>query len=163
MSVLRTESSENAESGIFKLHSKDELLGDLFEWLYNLTNLFDRKSREIEIATGFGRNHALAIKVISRSPSISVSALAKRMQVNTVTMVRVLDRLEKQGLVKRIRSLKDRRVVELRITEQANEIELILGNMTCDILKSCLAATDGGELQNIVAPLKDYMSHFETK
>lgn len=163
MSALTADGFVNNKTSVSHVNSKDELLGEVFEWLYKLTNAFDEKSREIEIATGLSKNHALAIKVISSFPSITVSALAKRMHVNPVAMVRILDRLEKQEFITRIRSLKDRRVVEISITEKANDIELMLGNMTHDILMCCLAATDDGDLLKKLVPLQNLTAHFEAE
>lgn len=163
MSAITADGSMNNTTTASYVHSNDKLLEEVFEWLYNITTAFDEKSRELEIATGLSKIHALAIKVISRSPSISVSVLAKRLNINSVAMVRILDRLEKQELITRVRSLKDRRVVEIRITEKANDIELMLGNMTHDILMCCLAATDDGDLLRKLVPLQNLTAHLETK
>ncbi|MDD2898357.1 MAG: MarR family transcriptional regulator [Desulfuromonadaceae bacterium] len=124
----------------------DKLLGEAFEWLHNLSHVFDGKSREIEKITGLSRVHALTIKVIHLSPSITVSELARRMRISSVSMVRILDRLEKQKLIKRIRSDKDRRVVELMVTDKATDIDVILKNMTLDILRCCLVGKGKNDL-----------------
>ncbi|MDD2732871.1 MAG: MarR family transcriptional regulator [Desulfuromonadaceae bacterium] len=162
MNVRTSASSVNNITSDSRMHSNSQSLEEVLEWLHNLSIVFDEQSREIEIATGLNKNHALAIKLISRFPSLSVSALAKRMHINSVSMVRILDHLEKHELITRIRSKKDRRVVEIRITEKANDIDLILGNMTHDILMRCLEATDDGDLLKKLTPLKNFTSHLET-
>lgn len=161
MSVLKTGKGADHVAGTFLTETNDEMIAGVVEWLHDLSSAFDEQSREINKATGISRNEVLAIKMVSRSPSITVSELAKCMQISSVTMVRILDRLEKKDLITRTRSSRDRRVVEIRITEKVNDIDLILGNMTHDILMRCLAARDDSDLLKKLAPLKDFTSHPE--
>lgn len=138
--------------------SDDETLGDVVEWLHDLACAFYEQSREINKVSGISRNELQIIKTISRSSSINVSELAKRMQMSSVTTVRTLDSLEKQGLITRNRSSKDRRVVELSITDKAKEIDSILGRITHEIMKCCLGASDDNDLMERLKPLQNLSS-----
>jgi DNA-binding MarR family transcriptional regulator len=51
-----------------------------------------------------------------------VSEIARRMYLHPATVVGILDRLEKQGLVIRIRSTEDRRVVKVELTGQGRAL-----------------------------------------
>ncbi len=161
MSVHTADGSVNNITGTSRVYPDEELLGEIFEWLHNLTHVFKEKSREIEKNTGLSRNLVMAMKVISTPHSSSVSGLAKRMHINSVTMVRILDRLEKLELITRIRSTKDRRVVEIRVTEKAGDLELMLNNMTHDILMSCFGAGDTSELMEKLATLQNLASRLD--
>jgi DNA-binding MarR family transcriptional regulator len=48
----------------------------------------------------------------------TVAELARWMQVDAGAMTRLLDRLEKKGLCKRVRSTEDRRVVQVELTRE---------------------------------------------
>ena len=48
----------------------------------------------------------------------TVAELARWLQVDAGAMTRLLDRLEKKGLCKRVRSTEDRRVVQVEITPE---------------------------------------------
>ena len=161
MKVLPNDVSEEKAISASPAESKDELVREIVDWLHNLSNVFDEQSREVEKVTGLNKNQALIIKIVSSLQPVSVSQLAKRMQLNSVTTVRILDRMEKLDLITRTRSDIDRRVVEIRITDKANDIDLLLGNITHDILKCCLGATDEVELIEKLKPLHKISSLFD--
>ena len=62
----------------------------------------------------------LAIKGLPKGKSPTVSALAERMQMNHNSMVGLVNRCEKRGLIQRTRSGDDRRQVTLAITRQGD-------------------------------------------
>lgn len=55
---------------------------------------------------------------IRNSGSATVAELARWLQVDAGAMTRLLDRLEKKGLCKRVRSTEDRRVVQVELTPE---------------------------------------------
>jgi len=55
---------------------------------------------------------------ISRGAAGTPFELAKLLGIDTGLMTRMLDKLEKQGLLARVRSVEDRRVVNLHLTEK---------------------------------------------
>ncbi len=67
---------------------------------------------------------------LSMGSASTVAELARECQLDAGGMTRLLDRLESKGLVHRVRSSEDRRVVNLELTEQgraaAREIPAIL-------------------------------------
>lgn len=73
-------------------------------------------SRQAERITGLTGSQLWAVKVIAESKSLKVSDLAKKMYLHPTTVVGILDRLEAQGMVQRIRSKTDRRVVDVALT-----------------------------------------------
>jgi MarR family transcriptional regulator for hemolysin len=69
---------------------------------------------------------ARALVQISRNPGINQSELAKILAIESPTMVRLLDGMEKQDLIQRGASAGDRRAKQLSLTETArNEVEQI--------------------------------------
>ncbi|MHB8121375.1 MAG: MarR family winged helix-turn-helix transcriptional regulator [Desulfuromonadaceae bacterium] len=146
------------EFSFSQLPLREEMVDDLFGCLNGLSNIIDEQSREIEKLTGLSRNQALTIRAVSRSPSSSVTELAKSMYLNPATMVRILDRLEEQGLIARIRSKEDRRVVKIGMTDKFNGIEMILRSITHDSLMHSLAATDDNELRDILGAVRKLSS-----
>lgn len=79
-------------------------------------------SKHAERLTGLTGPQLWAIKVIEESESIRVSDLAKRMYLHPTTVVGILDRLEAQELVQRIRSKTDRRVVDVKLTKLGEKL-----------------------------------------
>lgn len=64
----------------------------------------------------------LAIKGLPRDANPTISALAERMQLNHNSMVELVDRCERRGLLRRARSGSDRRQVELQITGEGESM-----------------------------------------
>lgn len=62
----------------------------------------------------------LAIKGLPKGKEPTVSTLAERMQMNHNSMVGLVNRCEKRGLIRRTRSGNDRRQVALTITQQGD-------------------------------------------
>lgn len=74
-------------------------------------------SKVVERETGLTGSQMWAIKVIGEASSIKPSELARRMYLHPATVVGLIDRLVKKGLVSRSRSEEDRRIVEICLTE----------------------------------------------
>jgi DNA-binding MarR family transcriptional regulator len=64
----------------------------------------------------------LAVKGLPVSRDATVGVLAERLQIQHHSAVELVDRLEVHGLLKRMRSRKDRRQVLLRLTSRGDEI-----------------------------------------
>jgi DNA-binding MarR family transcriptional regulator len=75
-------------------------------------------SKLIERETGLSGTQLWAMKVIAEAAAIKPSDLARRMYLHPATVVGLVDRLVRKGLVVRTRSERDRRIVELALTEQ---------------------------------------------
>lgn len=69
----------------------------------------------------------LAVKGLPRHEVPTISRLAERMQLNHNSMVELVDRCEERGLLKRVRSGKDRRQVTLAITPEGEAMLRRLG------------------------------------
>src|SRR5512140_2019720 len=91
----------------------------------NIRRLFqavNEYSKKAERETGLTGPQLWAIKVVAENAPIKVSELARRMYLHPATVVGILDRLEGHGLVTRTRSVEDRRVVEIELTEKGKNL-----------------------------------------
>jgi DNA-binding MarR family transcriptional regulator len=64
----------------------------------------------------------LAITGLPSPKHPTISTLAERMQMNHNSMVELVNRCEKSGLLKRARSSKDRRLVTLIVTSKGDKV-----------------------------------------
>jgi DNA-binding MarR family transcriptional regulator len=97
------------------------------EAVNNLRRLFqvvNKQSKNEASESGLSGPQLWAIKVLSDEVgnSITVSKLAQRMCLNSSTVVRILDSLEAKDLVKRERSVNDRRMVHISLTNEGRQI-----------------------------------------
>jgi len=60
----------------------------------------------------------MLIEILRRYGEMKISDLSKKMGLSNSTVSGIVDRLEKQGLIKRTRSNEDRRVIYVNVTDK---------------------------------------------
>jgi DNA-binding MarR family transcriptional regulator len=91
----------------------------LFRIIFKSAN---RHFHDIEKAAGIGGASLWALAEIAETDDLTVSGLAKAMSVHQSTASNLMDKLEASGYLIRTRSLEDRRVVHLSLTDQGREV-----------------------------------------
>ena len=84
--------------------------------------ILNEQSKKVEKETGLTGPGLWAIKTINERSPINVSDLASNLYLHPTTVIGIIDRLEKQNLVKRRRSKDDRRVVWIELTAKGNNL-----------------------------------------
>lgn len=69
----------------------------------------------------------------------TVAELARECELDTGAMTRLLDRLEAKGLCRRVRSLADRRVVNIELTDEGRAAAQRLPEILCQVQNEQLA------------------------
>ena len=77
----------------------------------------------------------------------TVAELARWLQVDAGAMTRLLDRLEKKGLCKRVRSTEDRRVVQVELTPDGVEAIKAVPAVLSEVMNAHLAGFSKTEWQ----------------
>ena len=91
----------------------------LFRIIFKSAN---RHFHEIEKTAGIGGASLWALAEIAETRDLTVSGLAKAMSVHQSTASNLIDKLETNGYVVRSRSVEDRRVVHLGLSERGREV-----------------------------------------
>ncbi|GHE88264.1 MarR family winged helix-turn-helix transcriptional regulator [Thalassotalea profundi] len=84
----------------------------------------DLHSKQLNKSSGLTGPQLLIMKEISQVSGVTASIIAKNINLSAATVTNILDRLEKRDLIKRVRSLTDKRRVELFLSE-AGEVCLV--------------------------------------
>ena len=79
----------------------------------------------------------------------SVAELARECQLDAGAMTRLLDRLEAKGLVERVRSSEDRRVVNLELTQAGREAAREIPAVLCKVQNAFLQGLSIDEWQQL--------------
>jgi DNA-binding MarR family transcriptional regulator len=79
----------------------------------------------------------------------TVAELARWLQVDAGAMTRLLDRLEKKGLCKRVRSTADRRVVQVELTAEGEAAIAEVPAVLADVMNAHLAGFSNSEWQTL--------------
>lgn len=106
-----------------------------------LRKRFEQRAREM----GLTRSQWQVLAHLSVNPGVQQSVLAEILEIEPITLCRILDRLEAASLIERRRHATDRRVWLLNVTEQAApliERMSIIGDLTrAEALSGVDAAT----------------------
>jgi DNA-binding MarR family transcriptional regulator len=84
----------------------------------------------------------------------TVAELARTLQSDPGAMTRALDRLEAKGLVARVRSSEDRRVVNLELTDAGRALADVVPAVLAEVLNLHLAGFDETEWRSLLAMLQ---------
>ena len=86
--------------------------------LRRITRAIDLQSKRLVKATGLTAPQLVVIDTLHKQGELSPSAIARAVSLSQATITSILDRLVQAGLVERIRSETDQRVVLARLTEK---------------------------------------------
>lgn len=84
----------------------------------------------------------------------SVAELARECQLDTGAMTRLLDRLEAKGLVARVRSSQDRRVVNIELTPEGRKAAQQIAPVLCGVQNAFLQGLSVQEWQQLKGLLR---------
>lgn len=122
-----------------------------------LRTLFDGLVRQRDLTL----SRARALLHLSRCPAINQTELANLLEVEGPTVVRLLDGMEKNGLIERSAIDGDRRAKQISLTpvarHQVEEIEEISGQIGRDVLREI----DPTELEIAIRVLRQMIRNME--
>jgi DNA-binding MarR family transcriptional regulator len=102
---------------------------------------FDERAREV----GATRAQWRTLTTLSRNEGLNQGALADLLEVEPITLCRMIDRLEESGLVERRRDPSDRRAWQLFLTAKSKPILDDLRGMADDLFDHMLSGLGDAE------------------
>lgn len=96
----------------------EQLAWEIGETAHALRRAFDRRAAEL----GVTRAQWRVLAHLGRGPGQRQVELADRMDIEPITLCRIVDRLEEGGLVERRRDPADRRAWQLYLTDKAEPL-----------------------------------------
>lgn len=113
-----------------------------------------RLARELRRETeqlGVTASQATLLWLVKRSPGLSLAELAAEERISPPALSGHIDRLERVGLIERVRSSEDRRRVGLRLTDEGARLLRRVRARRTTWLAERLAALDPAEVEAIDA------------
>jgi len=101
----------------------NELKHKVMSLIYETSDLLFKCEDAVNAEFGLSQQQfmvLLTIEVLS-NPLVKISDVARRLKRNPNSISMIIDRMEKGGLVERVRDLQDRRSVHLLLTEKGKE------------------------------------------
>ena len=135
------------------MSTKPETVSEILDNMRRVFQVVNEQSKKVERETGLTGPQLWAIKTIAQGAPIMVSEIARQMYLHPATVVGILDRLEKQDLVTRMRSQEDRRVVRVELTARGAALVKKAPEVAQGLLVSGLERLPITRLKNIAEGL----------
>lgn len=103
-----------------------------------LRSLFDARVKE----RGLTLSRARALFALSKRDGLNQRELADELGIETPTIVRLLDGMEKQGFIERRVEASDRRAKQIHMTRRGRDIADEIDKLACEIRKEVLGGVD---------------------
>jgi DNA-binding MarR family transcriptional regulator len=128
----------------------------MFALLHAAEGLQSRMEQAFEEIGLSSAKYFVLAKLAEEGCSLPLSELAARLSCVRSNMTQLIDRLEKDGLVRRVRDPKDRRVIRAELTETGAELAGLGAIKLADVERSfasTLAGIDKNALGNALSAL----------
>lgn len=117
----------------------------------------DRRLRPL----GYSRSRWMALLHVSRNDGISHRELAERLGIEAPTLVRLIDRMESEGLLKRCASETDRRVKHLHLSAAGRKEVQRIWTSAADLRQEILSGLSQAEIKKTLNTLQNIRAKLE--
>jgi MarR family transcriptional regulator, organic hydroperoxide resistance regulator len=134
---------------------KSAVVSEIIDNIRRVFQVVNEKSKRATRETGLTGPQLWALKTIGQVSPVRVSNLARLMYLHPATIVGMLNRLELQGLIKRVRTNDDRRAVNVELTNAGKKLVEKAPQVAQDLLVAGLEELPLVKLQEIAAGLEE--------
>ena len=121
----------------------EDLPFEIGETAHALRRAFDRRAA----ALGVTRAQWKVLFRLTRTPGLRQVELADLLDVEPITLSRIVDRLEEAGHVERVADPADRRAWRLQVTEKAKPLVAKLRDLGSEMVEDAFAGIDPREIE----------------
>jgi len=116
---------------------------EIGETAHSLRKAFDR----LAVGLGVTRAQWKVLFRLTRMPGLRQVELADMLELEPITLCRIIDRLEEAGLVERMRDPDDRRAWRLHVTTQAQPLIEKLQAIGAELVDQAFAGIDRQDIE----------------
>lgn len=127
---------------------------EIGETAHSLRKAFDR----LAVGLGVTRAQWKVLFKLTRTPGLRQVELADMLDLEPITLCRIVDRLEEAGYVDRVRDPADRRAWRLQVTEKAQPLMEKLTAVGAELVDEAFAGIDPQEIEitrNVLARVRE--------
>ncbi len=108
------------------------------------------------MAAGFGLTgpQLTVLKLLESFPDLSLSSLSERIRAQNSTVSGIIDRMERESLVKRERSPQDRRVTFIRLTEKGQKVARQIKVEPMEVFRGAMGSLTREEMRDLLRLLR---------
>ena len=90
------------------------------------------------------------IKLLETFDNLSLSTLSERIRAQNSTVTGIIDRMEREALVRRERSTEDRRVVHIKLTDKGQKLAQKIQVEPMEIFRGALMSLSQADLKDLL-------------
>jgi DNA-binding MarR family transcriptional regulator len=133
-------------------------VGEMVQKLVRVFQLFERDQIKVH---GFTSSQCYSLIEILKSGGLTMNELSDKMNLDTSTMTRVIDKLVRDKLIKRDRDENDRRIVIVTLTELGQEAALNLSTTVNEYYKKIISNIPMGKTEEVLNAVSILLKAFE--
>jgi DNA-binding MarR family transcriptional regulator len=142
------------------MRDKKPIISNIIDNLRRVFQILNEQSKKVERETGLTGPQLWAIKTINERSPINISDLANKLYLHPISVIGIVDLLEKQDLVKRRPSKDDYRVVWIELTAKGNDLVKSAPEVAQGLLVSGLEEISANNLIEIDRSMKHLVKIF---
>lgn len=123
----------------------DDLPFEIAETAHGMRRAFDRRASSL----GVTRAQWKVLFSLTRTPGLRQVELAEKLDVEPITLSRIIDRLEEAALVERAPDPADRRAWRLQVTEKAKPLVAKLKDLGSELVDEAFDGIERSELERV--------------
>ncbi|KVG65746.1 MarR family winged helix-turn-helix transcriptional regulator [Burkholderia pseudomultivorans] len=151
-------SSSQSPASVLSSYQMNDSVGYLMSRVKSLmTNLVTQRTQEELGITG---TQASMLFMIAVGKCSTAAELAREYGIDASAVTRLLDRVEKRGLLSRVRSIEDRRVVRLELTDEGRALAERLPPIFRSVLDQLLDGFTPEEVGFLKSMLRRILSNY---
>jgi DNA-binding MarR family transcriptional regulator len=108
-----------------------------------------RLTKEMAREFGLTGPQLTVVKVLEQLGDLSLSSLSARIRAQNSTVTGIIDRMEREDLVRRERSESDRRIVLIRLTDKGNQLARRIEIEPLEIFRQSLNALPRKDIEDL--------------
>ncbi|MCC6552739.1 MAG: MarR family transcriptional regulator [Polyangiaceae bacterium] len=125
-------------------------LDSIVETIIYLYTESRRLTKDMASSFGLTGPQLTILKLLESFEDLSLSTLSERIRAQNSTVTGIVDRMEREGLVRRERSKTDRRVVHLRLSEKGARLAREIQVEPMEIFRGALLSLSPSDLRDLL-------------
>lgn len=130
--------------------SRDIILDELSRAGRKMRALFDARVKERGLTLSRGR----ALLVLGKMPNLTQRELADELDIETPTLVRLLDGMEKQGFIERRNVEGDRRAKQIAMTPYGEQVAEEIASLAKELRRDLLRGVSEADMATAVRVIR---------
>lgn len=133
-------------------------VGEMIQKLVRVFQLFERDQIKVH---GFTTTQCYTLLEISKFGSLSMNEISEKMNLNSSTMTRILDKLVRDDYILRCKDDNDKRIVIVSLTEKGIEAASKLNDSVKAYYKKIIQNIPEGQVEEILKSVNILQKAFE--